>query len=47
LFERSLNLIATGRLKLDSLLTHRFKLAEIETAIKVAEQGSAIKVVIN
>ncbi len=47
LFERSLNLIATGRLQLDSLLTHRFKLAEIETAIKVAEQGSAIKVVIN
>jgi L-iditol 2-dehydrogenase len=47
LFERSLNLIATGRLQLDSLVTHRFKLAEIETAIKVAEQGSAIKVVIN
>ena len=47
LFEQALNLIATGRLKLDSLLTHRFKLADIETAIKVAEQGSAIKVVIN
>jgi L-iditol 2-dehydrogenase len=46
LFERSLNLIASGHLILDSLLTHRFKLAEIETAIKVAEQGSAIKVAI-
>lgn len=46
LFERTLNLIASGRLKLESLLTHRFKLAEIETAIKVAEQGSAIKVAI-
>lgn len=46
LFERCLQLIASGHLKLDSLLTHRFKLAEIETAIKVAEQGSAIKVAI-
>jgi L-iditol 2-dehydrogenase len=46
LFERTLSLIASGGLKLESLLTHRFKLAEIETAIKVAEQGSAIKVAI-
>ena len=46
LFERALKLIASGRLKLDSLLTHRFGLAEIETALAVAEQGSAIKVAI-
>jgi L-iditol 2-dehydrogenase len=46
LFERALNLIATGRLKLDSLLTHRFQLADIEAAMKVAEQGAAIKVAI-
>ncbi len=45
-YQRSLNLIASGRLKLDSLLTHRFKLSEIETALKVAEQGSAIRVAI-
>jgi L-iditol 2-dehydrogenase len=45
-FQRSLKLIASGHLKLDSLLTHRFGLAEIETALKVAEQGSAIKVAI-
>lgn len=45
-FERSLKLIASGHLKLDSLLTHRFGLAEIETALAVAEQGTAIKVAI-
>lgn len=46
LFERALKLIASGHLKLNSLLTHRFGLAEIETALAVAEQGSAIKVAI-
>lgn len=45
-FERALNLIASGHLKLDSLITHRFPLAEIEIALQVAEQGSAIKVAI-
>jgi len=45
-FERALQLIASGHLKLDSLLTHRFSLAEIEKALAVAEQGSAIKVAI-
>ena len=39
-------LIASGRLETDSLLTHRFGLADIETALTVAEQGSAIKVAI-
>lgn len=45
-FERSLQLIASGHLNLDSLLTHRFGLADIEQALQVAEQGSAIKVAI-
>ena len=45
-FERSLKLIASGHLNLDSLLTHRFELANIEQALQVAEQGSAIKVAI-
>lgn len=45
-FERSLKLMASGHLKLDSLLTHRFKLEDIETALQVAEQGSAIKVAV-
>jgi L-iditol 2-dehydrogenase len=46
LFKKALTLIASGRLTVDSLITHRFKLAEIETAMKVAEHGSAIKVAI-
>jgi L-iditol 2-dehydrogenase len=45
-FGQALHLIASGQLKLDSLLTHRFGLADIETALQVAEQGSAIKVAI-
>lgn len=45
-FDCALKLMASGHLKLDSLLTHRFGLADIETALQVAEQGSAIKVAI-
>ena len=45
-FERSLHLIASGRLEVDSLLTHRFGLSEISSALATAEQGSAIKVAI-
>lgn len=45
-FERALNTIASGRIEINSLLTHRFGLAEIEAALSTAEQGSAIKVAI-
>lgn len=45
-FERSLQLISSGHLELDSLLTHRFGLSEISQAFSTAEQGSAIKVAI-
>lgn len=45
-FDRALKLIAGGALKLDALLTHRFSLQDIATALEVAEQGSAIKVAI-
>ena len=45
-FTRALALIASGRLNLDALLTHRFGLSEIEQALRVAEQGAAIKVAI-
>lgn len=45
-FERSLKMIASGHLEVDSLLTHRFGLEDIETALATAEQGSAIKVAI-
>ena len=45
-FERALKMIASGNLEVDSLLTHRFALAEIVTAFSTAELGSAIKVAI-
>ena len=45
-FERALKLIASGHLDVHSLLTHRFALSEIQTALAIAEQGSAIKVAI-
>ena len=45
-FERSLKMIASGHLEVDSLLTHRFGLEDIETALATAEQGAAIKVAI-
>ncbi len=45
-FDNALKLIAAGNLRLDPFITHRFGLAEIETALQVAEQGSAIKVAI-
>ena len=45
-FERSLNLIATGQVEVESLLTHRFGLPDIAEAFATAEQGSAIKVAI-
>lgn len=45
-FARALALIASGRLALGSLLTHRFGLSEIELALHTAEQGNAIKVAI-
>ena len=45
-FERALNMIASGRIEVDSLLTHRFGLKDIEAALNAAEQGTAIKVAI-
>ena len=45
-FERSLKMIASGHLEVDSLLTHRFRLKDIVAALSMAEQGSAIKVAI-
>lgn len=45
-FERSLKMIASGHLEIGSMLTHRFGLEDIATALATAEQGSAIKVAI-
>jgi len=45
-FERSLRTIASGRLELDTMLTHRFELNKIAEAIATAEQGHALKVAV-
>ncbi len=45
-FESALKLIAAGRFEVDSMLTHRFGLADISDALLAAEGGSAIKVAI-
>ena len=43
-FRRSLAAIASGRLDVGSIVTHRFALAEIAEALAAAEQGAGIKV---
>ena len=45
-YENALRLIAGGRFEVDSMLTHRFTLADISTALATAEQGTAIKVAV-
>lgn len=45
-FEKALAMIASGRLEVESMLTHRFALDEIATALETAERGDAIKVAI-
>lgn len=45
-FEKSLDMIASGQVEVDSMLTHRFGLDEISAALETAEKGSAVKVAI-
>lgn len=45
-FEKSLAMIASGRLEVETMLTHRFALPEIAQALETAERGEAIKVAI-
>jgi L-iditol 2-dehydrogenase len=45
-FRRALQLIANGGVEVQSMLTHRYGLSEMRQALEMAEQGSAIKVVI-
>ena len=39
-------MIASGRLEVESMLTHRFELSDILAALETAERGDAIKVAI-
>lgn len=41
------DLILSGRLKLDSIITHRIPLKEFETGFKLMAAGEAIKVILN
>lgn len=40
------NFLLSGRLQLDSIVTHRLPLAEFETGFKLMQAGEAIKVVL-
>ncbi|MHA2502621.1 MAG: alcohol dehydrogenase catalytic domain-containing protein [Candidatus Kariarchaeaceae archaeon] len=45
-FERILYLIETGKITLDGLITHRFKLDQINEAFEVLRGGNAVRVII-
>lgn len=45
--QRAVNLINSGRMKLEPLITHRFPLAEVEGAIKMQMSTDSIKVVVH
>ena len=45
-FQQALAMIASGQIETDSMLTHRFGLADISDALETAESGTAIKVAI-
>ena len=47
-YERSLELVRTGRIDLDPLVTHRFSLDDAAEAFEVAtsKSGGAIKVIL-
>jgi L-iditol 2-dehydrogenase len=45
-FATALGLLASGAIEVDTLLTHRFKLEEVEQAFALAAQGTALKVAI-
>lgn len=45
-YDRAFDLIATGRLDLNGMITHRYTLDDIHKAFATAESGDAIKVVI-
>ena len=42
----ALELISTGQVKVAPLITHRMRLAEVEAALRLMQNGTAIKVAI-
>lgn len=45
-WEISKNLLASGRIKIDNLLTHKFKMSQFEEAFELAEAGKTGKVIL-
>lgn len=45
-FKESLDLVEDGRVKVDPLISHSFKLSEIDDAMKVIDERKAIKVIL-
>jgi L-iditol 2-dehydrogenase len=45
-FKSALDMIASDQIEVETMLTHRFALADIQHALETAEQGAALKVVI-
>lgn len=45
-YSRAIELVATGSIELESLITHRFSLADSAKAFKVAQVREGLKVVI-
>lgn len=46
-FEMALHLIANGKIDVEQMISNRFSLMDIDQAVRLAESGSALKVVIN
>lgn len=45
-FQEAMKLVASGQIKLEKLITHRFPLEEIDTALKTVLEGKGVKVVV-
>lgn len=45
-FDRAFEMVASGQIDLKSMITHRFVLDDIQDALAIAEDGSAIKVAV-
>ncbi|WP_288494884.1 zinc-dependent dehydrogenase [uncultured Pantoea sp.] len=46
-YEKALGLISSGQINVEALITHRFSLSEINEALRYAQKGDAVKVIIH
>jgi len=45
-YKKALSLLASGRIKADKFVTHKFSLEEVEKGIKTVKEGKALKAVV-